>query len=509
MSIASAGASPGRETVGSAWLLDQHALDLRPLHLPATEARITWAHPIELDDPTPYLRGGELVLTTGLRMARAADGQAAYVERLVASGVAGLGFGTGLRHLDVPPAVLTACADRDLLLLEVPLHTPFIAVAQSVADRLGELRRLRLVETLDSQRALTRRALRDGVGGVVATLARQLHAAVYVADRGRREVARAGAASGLRRRMEAELDAGRRGAFSDSGPHGWFEIQVLGERPAAGLGWLVVARPEPPLVAERPVLMHAVSMVALLLDRSDRSRQPAAEDALVQVLLDGMVGDLGVRVGLEEPVAVVVASGDRLRMSGAIPEVRALHRGRMLVSEREDTVLLVRADQARSVALHLVALAGQGARAGTGPGLSLSECRRSLQAARAAHAAASAGDVVDAVDIPVWGFLQKPEVRDAVSSATAETFRKLHEAEDHDELVRSLRAFLDHHGGWERAARELGIHRHTLRHRMSRVEDLTGLSLDQPQERLALHLGLMVTASDGLSGVPYLERSAL
>jgi DNA-binding PucR family transcriptional regulator len=44
---------------------------------------------------------------------------------------------------------------------------------------------------------------------------------------------------------------------------------------------------------------------------------------------------------------------------------------------------------------------------------------------------------------------------------------------------------------------------------MSRVEDLTGLSLDQPQERLALHLGLMVTASDGLSGVPYLERSAL
>ena len=506
MSIASVGAPAGRETVGSAWLLDQHTLELLPLHVPATEARITWAHPIELDDPTPYLRGGELVLTTGLRMARTAVGQAAYVERLVAAGVAGLGFGTGLRHRDVPPAVVTACADRDLLLLEVPLRTPFIAVVQAVADRLGELRRLRLVETLHSQRAVTRRALRDGVGGVVATLARQLRAAVYVADRGWREVARAGAASGLPRRLEAELSAGRRGTFSDSGPHGWFEIQVLGERPAAGLGWLAVARPEPLLVAERLVLMHAVSLVALLLDRSDRSRQPAAEDALVQVLLDGMVGDLGVRVGLEEPVAVVVATGDRIRMSAAVPEVRNLHRGRMLASERDDTVLLVRAEQARAVALHLVALAGQGARAGIGPGLSLAECRRSLEAARTALAAAPAGEVRDAVEMPVLGFLQQPEVRDAVSSATAETFRKLHDAEDHGELVRSLRAFLDHHGGWDRAARELGIHRHTLRHRMRRVEDLTGLSLDQPQDRLALHLGLMVTTSDRLSGVPSLER---
>ena len=50
---------------------------------------VRWVHISELADPTPWLSGGELLLTTGLGVG---DGRE-YVERLVAHGLTGLGFG--------------------------------------------------------------------------------------------------------------------------------------------------------------------------------------------------------------------------------------------------------------------------------------------------------------------------------------------------------------------------------------------------------------------------------
>ena len=49
-----------------------------------------------------------------------------------------------------------------------------------------------------------------------------------------------------------------------------------------------------------------------------------------------------------------------------------------------------------------------------------------------------------------------------------------------DELIRSLEAFIEQNGQWEQAARELFCHRHTLRYRIRRVEQLTG---PRPVER--------------------------
>ena len=292
------------------------------MHLGDRDPDISWAHAIELDDPAPFLRGGELVLTTGLRLPRAAAGQAAYVDRLVEAGAAALGLGTGLRHVRVPAGVRRACEAAGLPLVEVPLATPFIAVSQAVADRLGELRRLRLVETMDQQRALSRAAVRGGVEAVVRTLARQLGAGVYVCDRTWRELARAGAAQALPERLEALLGSGRRGAVSEATPAGWTEVQPVGERPLARLGWLALGRPHPLSVPERLVLTHAVSLVLLLLDRPEAA-VPEAEADLVRLLLDG-TGDAPAASGFGagRAVSVLVASGPRHRLLSAVAEAR-------------------------------------------------------------------------------------------------------------------------------------------------------------------------------------------
>ncbi len=58
------------------------------------------------------------------------------------------------------------------------------------------------------------------------------------------------------------------------------------------------------------------------------------------------------------------------------------------------------------------------------------------------------------------------------------------------ELMRSLEAFIEENGQWERAARRLYCHRHTLRYRIRRVEELTGRNLASARDRIEFWLAL-------------------
>ncbi|MGW2340941.1 PucR family transcriptional regulator [Streptomyces sp. NPDC001661] len=60
----------------------------------------------------------------------------------------------------------------------------------------------------------------------------------------------------------------------------------------------------------------------------------------------------------------------------------------------------------------------------------------------------------------------------------------------HRQLARTAEMFLDCAGQAGRTAAALGIHRQTLYYRLSRVEQLTGLDLDEGEDRLLLHMGL-------------------
>ncbi len=481
----------GVGSVPLSWLLGRPTLDLRPVHLGDGDADIAWAHAIELEDPTPFLRGGELVLTTGLRLPRGAAGQEEYVDRLVAAGAAALGFGIGLRHGRVPAGVRRACGAAGLPLVEVPLATPFLAISQAVADRLGELRRLRLTETMDQQRTLNRAGVRGGVEAVVRTLARQLGAGVYLCDRTRRELARAGTAHALPERLETLLGSGRRGAVSEATTAGWTEVQPVGERPVARLGWLTLGRAHPLSVPERLVLTHAVSLVLLLLDRSE-DPVPDAESDLVRLLLDGVDDALtAMTFGAGRAVSVVVATGPRHRLLAAVQAGRASAPDAVRATVAEDARLLVLdGDVERVVGLLLESLGPDG-RVGIGRAVALGEAASTLAAARHACAATAAGTARRSTDLPVTALLTDPAFRDSVVSTTAGLLSAL----DGTDLVESLAAFLAQHGNWDRTAADLGVHRHTVRHRMRKVEDLTGLRLDDPEDRLLLHLGVLVSSS--------------
>lgn len=87
---------------------------------------------------------------------------------------------------------------------------------------------------------------------------------------------------------------------------------------------------------------------------------------------------------------------------------------------------------------------------------------------------------------------------DAVKAFADGLLRPLyeHDATGRGDLVASLRAWLSRHGQWDAAAADLGVHRHTLRYRMRRVEEILGRSLDEADARMELWLALKATSAE-------------
>ncbi|HYB22796.1 MAG TPA: PucR family transcriptional regulator ligand-binding domain-containing protein, partial [Solirubrobacteraceae bacterium] len=67
----------------------------------SAQTHVRWVHSSELADPTPWLKGGELLLTTGMQL-NGPKAQRELVERLADHKIAGLGFGTGFAHRRLP-----------------------------------------------------------------------------------------------------------------------------------------------------------------------------------------------------------------------------------------------------------------------------------------------------------------------------------------------------------------------------------------------------------------------
>ena len=98
-----------------------------------TSRRVAWAHVSELEDPTPWLFGSEMIMTTGIGIPGGAERQRAYLKRLDDAGVACLAISEGLFVPPLTKAFLAAADERGFAVVEVPMAVPFMAISQEVA----------------------------------------------------------------------------------------------------------------------------------------------------------------------------------------------------------------------------------------------------------------------------------------------------------------------------------------------------------------------------------------
>ncbi|MCX4547981.1 helix-turn-helix domain-containing protein [Streptomyces sp. NBC_01387] len=147
-------------------------------------------------------------------------------------------------------------------------------------------------------------------------------------------------------------------------------------------------------------------------------------------------------------------------------------------------------DPALTAAAHLRESAGAGATAGIAPARrGLGELTASWQESSAASRAAAAESRFGAV--AAWASIGPYRMLTALPQETAPdpvVGDLLSPA--HTELAHTAEVFLDRAGQAGRTAAALGIHRQTLYYRLSRIEQLTGLDLDEGEDRLLLHMAL-------------------
>lgn len=489
---------------------------------------VRWVHSSELEDPTPWLKGGELILTTGMGLGDTAAKQRAYVKRLVGAGVAGLGIGLGFGHDKTPRALVTEATKHGFPLFEVPYPVPFIAITEAVFTRLLAEQYDTLQRAVDAEHVLTRAVLEGtGLQGIADSLAAELKGWALLLDLHGLPLAATGrAASARQERVWDEVRTSRPegGSFSltlvDRGHHVW--VQPVGAQGRVE-AFLAVGKPEQPSQLDRIVAGHALSLFAIELAKTravadaERRLQGDFFDQLALGELSAAEAARGLtRFGFTRDAQVVVisletANGrvDPDRLALAVTDLRSREGGGFLVSAHDDGVRVLLPSEPAPDLAGLAKQIGHTAeaelRAGAGSAVPATDVGRSLREARYAL------QVCRLEGWPAAGFEDLGTYRLLLSMADPDALRAFADAllapldaydrDQHGDLLTSLQAFLQHNARWETAARELYVHRHTLRYRMRKVEELTGRDLTSSFDRMEFWLALrardLLASQDG------------
>lgn len=464
---------------------------------PATP--ISAVHISELVDPTAYLSGGELLLTTGLALPRSTMGCERYVRRLVGAGVCALAIGLGPVHARVPAPLADACRAAGLPLLVVPEATPFLTVTKAYWRDLSRSAERQLVDVLATHQRLVDAALAaDASVAVLRTLVRAVGrwAAVLGPGGELEEVWPAGAGAPAAA-LSGELD----------------RLRVTGIRSAASLyvedlhvsvyplaveerlvGYLAVGSDAPPAGNDRRLLLTASALLSI--DRARRRTARLGSGAVrqsVPLLLDLGLPDAAVRLAARLGVRL----GDRVRLL-AVGTAGASRPG------PED----LGAEEVRRWCAD--ALEGP---ADPGPAwfvlpvdhpplADLDATLRRRTPGGGVRLAVTGPVVLAGVPRARDRLLRGLERAPAGTGDTSELDDRLDRLLDGPgggrgaETVATLVEYLRHRGQWEPTARALGVHRNTVRLRVARCREVLG-DLDDPD--LAAPLWLLLR-DRGLTG---------
>lgn len=494
-------------------LLADRSLDLVVRACPeALDRTIRWVHTTELREPASYLSGGELILTTGVWRRRATD-SATFVASLVQSDVCGLVYGLPRPRASMPADLFEACQRNGLPLLEASHELPFISISEAVVGRFAQEREAPLHRSLRrNERLIEQLASGRGTDGILSVVASEGLSTWLLGPSGRL-LAQAGRAT-----EALDLAAAWRSLAEAEPLPG--DLQLPGAAPASafpldtlsGIGaYLVVDRrlgelgPEP-----RAAIDQASAFLALELARlgAARAADRRATRELLELLAAGAPRAVDAAARLraldldaEVPLAVLALAplaGTVEELADALePFAATLSAVPLAVVDGRVELVAVPADRdpretgrllASEAPLPVAVGAGASSSSPDGRRRSLVEARTlaDFLARRGQASVAGFGDL--GTHELVLGLLDD-DVRAAYCQAVLGPLLE-HERRRGGNLVQTLDVFFSTGSKWNQTAATLHVHVNTLRHRLERIEQLTGRDLNRTPDRVDLFLAL-------------------
>jgi purine catabolism regulator len=458
----------------------------------ALDRPIRWVHAGEVRNIASLLRGGELLLTTGMAIGPTASDQRTFVAELAAREVAALAIELGNTYSNRLPAALVAAAERHgLPLIELHAAVPFVAVTEAIhteiVNRQYDL--LRRAEGL--QERFTQLMLQGGgIPGVLALLAEALANPVFLEAADGRLLYHASASG------EDPVGAWAQAARGGSA--------LAVAAPVPGAGRLLALPVDAPLdgAFARLAVERAAGIVALALLRT---RQ---EDELLARGRGDLLADLATgRIAAEPAAARAAAMGFAGHTAPALlpvvaradaPWPAALEREPALIGvDPGDGALLmvlvlrdagereaVAERVARALPGAVVAVAGVTGWDGVGRGL-----RDAAESAAAVTAPAPWHDATKmALDRLLWRWREQPDLAAYVERMLGPLLA--HDDRRKHQLLPTLEALCLHGGRKAETARALHLNRQALYDRIARLEQVLDADLSDARTLLALHVAL-------------------
>jgi hypothetical protein len=405
---------------------------------------VRWVHALELTDVGRLLRGGELVLSTGIALPDSPAELAGYVDSLAHVGVAGLAVELGRRYTEALPAALVAAAEaRSVPLVELRREVAFIEITEAVHARI--------IDELLLSRAAATLALGHLLTSQTESLERQAHRTLISAL------------------IEGSGFTGSSGSPADEGGEAAARARAMGvEVTGRDLIAVVVRLPDPGTAGGRAAVLGAAEAMA------DACRT-AEVPALVGALDD-------------------VRAGALLSLPPGQDDERPLH------------TLAARLAVWQSARVRPGVPDGPGPVIGASrPARSLREVRDAFREAReVADLAAGDPDGPNPGSAGRRPYYRLPDLRlrgllhllreDTRLRSFAE--RELgpllaYDAEHGTTLVSDLAAFLESGGNKALAANRAHLARPTFYQRLALIERVLGVSLADPESRASLHVALL------------------
>jgi purine catabolism regulator len=504
---------------------------------------IRWVHIVDLPEAKyEWARGGELLLTAGVGLRDAPERQAALIPNLARRGLAGMVLSVGLHLAHAPESMRTAADQLNFPIIELPPDVPFVEITRTVLTQIVNHQYLLRERAEEIHRTLTTLVLEGStLQGVADALAEILQRSITIETTSFEilAAARVGVEDTARQRTVAN---GR--TPPDLAQHlidlGIYERLLAERRPihvpalpamemtmerivapiiVAGeiIGYVWIIAGENRLDAlDELAIEHAATVVALIMHK-ERAVQYAAMslrgDFFEQLLHyadppDSRVVERAHQLDfcLDCAYQVLIAESDTGENHGLSPlsariEQRLENVHPALVITRGQRVVIIlhghRLTAGARIAQGLVDVLShphEPLLIGIGqPIEKVADLRLSYnQATEAADVARALGRHTGILRFEDLGLLHwlrhlPPEVIHENVYMKAVKMLAEYDAERHTDLLQTLEIYLEAPSVGE-AADLLFIHRNTLSYRLERIEKLLQVDLNDPGQRLNLHV---------------------
>ncbi|MFF8780454.1 PucR family transcriptional regulator [Streptomyces sp. NPDC015140] len=495
---------------------------------------VRWVHVTELTDPASFLKGGELVLTTGMPLPEDPAGVRRYVDELADVGAAALVIELVRRYHRPPEALVQACRARGLPLVTLARDVNFLEVTQVVhalilGGQADAMRRTQRVHEAFTALTLRGAGPEDVVraaaemSGRTVVLENLVHRALVCEPSGSTAQA---ALTGWERRSRTAPATDRAGV---AGPEGWLVAPV--EYQGEGWGRVVMLPgggrafgPEDVTVLERTAMALTIARLThstpwertahrtALRDLAERRHRspadararvaalglPAADARFVAVLAD-LPGEAEAATAEDRLSEELSTSGARALVGllsptrlGVMLALRPSPPWREAVERLSRGVLDAAPDAVVSV--------GSPAPDLDGVARSFGEAARVAEATEPGRPPPPDRSFHERADIGLGRLLFALRDDTRVQDYAERQLGRLleHDARHGTDLVTTLRGYLDAAGNKTVAARSAGLSRETVYQRLRTIERLLGRDLESGEQRTELHVALQ--ALDVLRG---------